>query len=169
MSDFSLCIKAAAAMKEAGESGILLTAGTAKPNAMTIGWCTEGVMWGRPVICVPVRQTRYTHDILEKETAFTVFVPKKRSARVVSYFGTVSGRDEDKLLKAGMKTAPSPYVSSPMITEKGCVIHAKILYKINMSDKNMSPEVKEWYSKGESKDNFHTLYFGEIAAVTQNE
>ena len=163
MPDYSLSVKAAECIKEAGESGIFLIAGKDKPNAMTIGWSSAGVMWGLPVMCVPVRHSRYTHEILDGETAFTVFVPKERNNELVTAFGTVSGRNHDKIKDAGLVCGKSPYVDAPMIRDKGTVIHARILYKVDMTDKGMDEKVKRWYPDGD----LHTLYYGEIIAVTE--
>ncbi len=42
--------------------GLLLVAADAdgKPNAMTIGWGTVGIIWGKPIFIVLVRPSRYT-------------------------------------------------------------------------------------------------------------
>ena len=121
-------------------------------------------MWGRDVVCVPVRKSRYSHDILENETAFTVYIPKTRRSDISMYFGTVSGRDEDKIKTAGFKTETSEFVDAPYIKEEGKVIHAKILYKIDMTEENMTPEVKMWYPDPD----LHTLYFAQIISLTEN-
>jgi flavin reductase (DIM6/NTAB) family NADH-FMN oxidoreductase RutF len=46
-----------------------------KSNTMTIGWGTVGFIWGKPILMVAVRFSRYTYTILEKTDTFTVSVP----------------------------------------------------------------------------------------------
>ena len=80
------------------EDGLLLvTQGTdGKPNVMTIGWGTMGVIWSRPIFIVLVRPSRYTYSRLEEISDFTVNVPPRELAAAASHCGTVSGRDHDK-------------------------------------------------------------------------
>ncbi len=46
-----------------------------RPNVMTIGWLEIGIVWGRPIITVLVRPSRYTFSLLEKNPFFVVSVP----------------------------------------------------------------------------------------------
>ena len=51
----------------------LVTAGSpASYNSMTAGWGGFGVLWGRDVASIYVRNTRYTYEFLEKEPYFTL-------------------------------------------------------------------------------------------------
>jgi len=45
-----------------------------KPNVMTIGWMTGGVIWSKPILIVLVRPSRYTFSLLEQIGEFTVNV-----------------------------------------------------------------------------------------------
>jgi len=45
---------------------------------------------------VAVRPSRYTHDFIENTGEFTVNVPNRGMESIVSYCGTVSGKDHDK-------------------------------------------------------------------------
>ena len=51
--------------------GAFLTAGGTVWNPMTIGWAQFGVVWGRPVVTVMVRKSRYTHSLMEQAQVFT--------------------------------------------------------------------------------------------------
>ena len=64
------------------DPGLLLVsaAGDGKPNAMTIGWGTVGVIWGKPIFVVLVRPSRYTYSLLEASDSFTVCVPSVRAS-----------------------------------------------------------------------------------------
>ena len=49
-----------------------------KPNIMTIGWLQGGIIWGRPILTVLVRPSRYTFTLLEENPSFTVGVPTEK-------------------------------------------------------------------------------------------
>lgn len=70
-------------------------------NAMTCGWATEGILFNKHVFTVYVRRSRYTFEFLEEADDFYIGTA---SAEMIDYFGSVSGRDEDKIVKAGFKT-----------------------------------------------------------------
>jgi len=51
-----------------GGRGLLLVSvdKDGKPNAMTIGWGTIGIIWGKPIFAVLVRPSRYTYGLIEE-------------------------------------------------------------------------------------------------------
>lgn len=58
--------------------GILLTTASSdgsRYNSMTIGWGGLNVDWALPVFVAYVRQSRYTHELLEATGEFTVNIP----------------------------------------------------------------------------------------------
>ena len=47
--------------------GAFLTVqGPERPNAMTIGWGSLGFAWGKPILTVMVRESRFTYPLLEQ-------------------------------------------------------------------------------------------------------
>lgn len=58
--------------KHLSGKGCFLVTGKDQPNFMTIGWATAGIMWGKPVVMVAVRLSRYTHEklVLAKSLPF---------------------------------------------------------------------------------------------------
>ncbi len=77
--------------------GVLLVSGRKeKANVMTIGWGLLGRLWRKATFMVAVRPSRYTHDFIENTGEFTVNVPNRGMESIVSYCGTVSGKDHDK-------------------------------------------------------------------------
>ena len=111
---------------------------------------------------VMVRQSRYTHELIEKGTEFTVSIPVKEMKKALGICGTKSGRDMDKISAAELTLLPGQAVSVPVI--KGCGLHfeCKIVYKQTM-EPNLLDETnnKSWYANGD----YHTLYYGEIVAA----
>ncbi len=167
MANFSICEELGKMMRITGELGTLVTA--KGDNVMTIGWCLSGVMWGSPYVAVPVRQTRYTHDLLEAHGEFTLYAPTQSFSKQIGFCGTKSGRDVDKIAELGLAMGLSDYVDAPMVLEPGFVAHCKTLFKTDYSKVNMADEIYEkWYTGGINQDNFHTLYFAQVVAVTQN-
>ena len=146
---------------------LLVSQGKAgKPNAMTIGWATFGIIWGRPICTVLVRPSRYTWTLLEESDEFTVNVPPPSLAKAVTFCGTQSGRDRDKFAEMHLTAAPGQHVRVPLIEQ--CVIHyeCRIVHRNNVVPEALAQEVtRDCYPKGD----FHTLYYGLILGVTADE
>jgi len=147
-----------------GHEGLLLAsvAATGKPNAMAIGWGQIGVMWGRPILVVPVRFSRYTFECIEHTKDFTVNVAPAELAWLVEFCGTCSGRERDKFAEKGLLATPGQHVKSPIIEQ--CVIHyeCRVVGFTNVEEKNISAQVREeCYPQG----NFHRLYYGQVLRV----
>ena len=144
--------------------GLLLVATDrhGKPNAMTIGWATFGVMWGKPVCMVMVRPSRYTYLLMESSDDFTVNVPPSALAQTISFCVTVSGRDHDKFKERGLTAIPAQKVQTPVINE--CVIHyeCKRIYTAGLEKNALDSHIDNaCYPQGDH----HRLYFGEIVSV----
>jgi len=112
-----------------------------KPNAMTIGWGTVGIIWGKPVFIVLVRHSRYTWSRLEENGEFTVNVPPPSLADAATLCGTKSGRDLDKLAAAGLTPIAAQHVGVPVIAE--CAVHyeCRVLHKNNVDPTNLAKSV----------------------------
>lgn len=155
-------------LKALAEPGCLLVSQGAdgRPNAMAIGWATFGTIWGRPILTVLVRHSRYTWKLLQENPDFTVNVPTSDLAEAVMLCGTKSGRDLDKMTAAGLSLAPATIVSAPIITD--CVVHyeCRTIHRNNVEPTDLAEEVLgECYARGD----FHTLYFGQVMAVQADE
>lgn len=129
-----------------------------KVNVMTIGWASLGFLWGRPVMTVMVRKTRYTFGIIEKAAAFTVSVPSGDLRRELDICGTQSGRKVDKLKLCGLELFPGEKVKTPVIGVPGTHFECRIVYKSALDPAALIDSYKHLYPE---KD-FHSLYFGEI-------
>ena len=149
------------------KNGAFLTVKAGKNmNTMTIGWATIGYIWRKEVLMVAVRESRHTFGLIEKTDNFTVSVPTSDHKKEVLFCGTKSGRDFNKLKECNLKTADSKYVDSPIIDIPGYHFECKIVYKTPIDPKFLdSTYNKTLYS---DKD-YHSLYFGEIAACYKTE
>ena len=151
-----------------GKMGLLLVSvdEKGKPNAMTIGWGTVGIIWGKPIFTVLVRPSRYTHKLIELTNDFTVNVPTEDLADVVAFCGSASGRNYDKFKEKGLTAIPSKNVKSPIIDE--CILHyeCKVIHKNNVMKENLDGRI---ISSAYSSGDFHTIYYGEILSVYGNK
>lgn len=129
-------------------------------NTMTIGWGLIGILWQRPVFMVPVRDSRHTYSLLEKASDFTVSVPSGDMSQALSFCGTKSGRDLDKLKACRLATRPGQHTASPVLDIPGLHLECRILYGTPLNQALLDPSLLSLYPKGD----LHKLYFGEIAA-----
>ena len=70
-----------------------------KFNTMTIGWGELGTLWNKDVITVYVKPCRYTYEFMEADDYFTVSFFDEAYRKDLSYLGSHSGKDEDKLAR----------------------------------------------------------------------
>src|SRR5690606_39122343 len=113
-----------------------------------------------PVFIVLVRESRYTHELLENADDFTVSIPlDDKMNKALGFCGSKSGRDYDKFKECGLNLLDGKKVNSPVIGDCQMIYECKIIYKHDM-DLQLLDEVirNKWYSS-ESK---HTIYYGEI-------
>ena len=141
-------------------------------NPMTIGWATVGRIWGEPVMMVLVRQSRFTHGLMQ-DGVFTVCFPKKGSlSKELGYCGSHSGRDCDKMADCGLTRTPAKFGGADGIKECQTIVECRTLWQQDGDFSGLDPELKQRYyganQKGENGDP-HTLYIGKILGVSQNE
>ncbi|MBD3180653.1 flavin reductase family protein [Candidatus Poribacteria bacterium] len=144
--------------------GLLLVSvdSAGKPNAMTIGWGTIGIIWGKPIFTVLVRPSRYTYGLMEETGDFTVNVPNADMRDTVMFCGTKSGRDYDKFKENSLIAVPSKEIKSPGIEQ--CPIHyeCKVVHKNDVLKEKLDGKI---ISSAYSGGDFHTIYYGEILAA----
>ncbi|MHA1265682.1 MAG: flavin reductase family protein [Candidatus Helarchaeota archaeon] len=123
-----------------------------KINVMALAWKSIGELWGYPICTVAVAPSRYTYSLLNKFEEFTLNVPSPEISSAISIAGTYSGRNTDKISKAGLTLTPSTHIKVPMIQE------AQISY-----------ECKIIHTAESGKICSHRLFFGEILAAYAEE
>lgn len=143
--------------------GILLTTkANGKANTMTIGWGAIGIEWGLPIFTAYVRESRYTHQMLENNPAFTINVPLKGMdvRKIVGFCGTQSGRDVDKFAAMDLHAVDGSEIDVPGIAELPLTIECKVILSEDQNDQDL-PDVirKRYYPQGD----YHTIYYGLIA------
>ena len=146
------------AMKQIEKGAFLTVAAGDKVNIMTIGWASIGFIWGRPMMTVLVRKSRYTWSIIENAADFTVSVPLVDAKKALEICGTQSGKRIDKRQVCGLEFFPAEKVKTPVIDIPGIHYECKIVYKKPLDPAYLIESYKHLYPE---KD-FHTIYFGEI-------
>ncbi|NSW75499.1 MAG: flavin reductase family protein [Candidatus Atribacteria bacterium] len=146
---------------------LLVTEGQAqKPNVMSIGWFTLGIVWRKPVAVVLVRPSRYSFQLLEENPVFTVNVPQETMHREIELCGSYSGRNTDKFALCGFTPRYGEDPTVPMIDECQVSLLCSVVQKTKVEPSTfIAPIVTEFYPR----DDFHFVYFGEIKEAWQKE
>lgn len=145
-----------------GKDWMLVTAGDEKKaNTMTASWGGMGVMWGKDVVFVGVRQSRYTKEFIDAQKTFSLSFPTDQYRKEMKFLGTVSGRDEDKITESGLHVAYEDGI--PYIDEANLVLLCRAMSATQLAMQDMldSGIESQWYADG----NIHTLYIAEITKV----
>ena len=131
-----------------------------KVNTMTIGWGGIGIVWYKEVFIAYVRYSRDTYDMVENGQEFTISVPLDKDMKSeLSYCGTKSGRDTDKIKDCNLTLVPGRKIDTPVIGD--CELHyeCKVIYKQAMEPGMIPEDVKERFYRN---NNYHVIYYGEI-------
>ena len=105
------------------------TAGTeAHYNSLTLGWGASGVLWGKPVAIVYIRENRFSFRYFEENPVFVLswYGPKERPA-LFKIFGGTSGRDTDKEKLSGFTPVATPEGAVTYLQAEKVVICRKVL------------------------------------------
>ena len=167
---FDYTLNIADALKNMEKRGAFLTVRDkdGKINTMTIGWGNIGYEWGRPIFTVLVRESRFTHSLLEKAEDFTVSIPFDDSLnKALGFCGSKSGKDLDKFKECDLRVLESKSVKSPGIDGCEMIYECKIVYKHLIDLEVLDDEIRsKWYKENDNKwytpDDCHNIYYGEI-------
>ncbi len=157
------------------KSGILIsTKANGIVNPMSISWGSLGIEWNKPIFITYVREHRYTRELLDVSSEFTVNIPfgdydKNSIKNIIKFCGSKSGRDVDKVSELSLSLVDADITSTPAIKELPLTLECKVVHKI-LQDKDTMPDrikdvcypqdVDSSFS-GSNKD-FHIAYYGEI-------
>ena len=153
--------------KHMGQGILLTTKGEAGVNTMTIGWGTLGIEWGRPMFVAYVRESRYTHELLDANPEFTVNCPVgKIDKKILGFCGTKSGRDHDKIKELGLHLEEPMNISVPGIKELPLTLECKVVYR-NKQPVETIPQIIQdrYYPVKDGAQDFHYAYYGEIVGA----
>ncbi|MDR1882949.1 MAG: flavin reductase [Prevotella sp.] len=132
-------------------------------NTMTASWGSFGIMWNKEVIFVVIRPQRFTREFIESAASLSLTFFDESYKKALACLGKASGRDEDKIAKAGLSVAM--YRGTPYFEEAERVIFAKKLF-VQRIEETAFLDAKitdRWYPE---KD-FHYLYIAEITKILE--
>lgn len=150
---------------------MLITAGTSKDayNTMTASWGHLGSIWGhgggKPTAVIYIRPQRYTKQFVENNDYFSLSFFDKEYQEDLSYLGSHSGKDEDKVAKT--KLTPEFNDKAAYFKEANMVLFCRKLYKQDLKEENFLD--KSVVSENYPLKDFHTMYIGEIEEVLVKE
>lgn len=150
--------------KMIGKDWLLVTAEKGgQQNTMTASWGGVGINWGKPVVYIFIRPQRYTKEFIDTANTFSLSVLPESYRKQLSYLGSVSGRDENKIEKAGLTVNHEG--STPYFDESDLVFICKKLYAQELKAECFID--KECDEKWFSNKDYHTMYVAEIISVLQ--
>lgn len=134
-----------------------------KTNAMTASWGFAGVMWGKNCLITAIRPQRYTKEFIDGSDTFSITILPDGYRDTLNYFGSVSGRDEDKIAKSGLtveKCENTPYFAEGKLVLICRKMFAQEIKAESFIDKEA---LEKWYHNND----LHTLYVAEIVKVLE--
>ena len=142
----------------------LVSSGTKKnANTMTVSWGGIGVLWGKNVAYIFVRESRYTKELIDAGSFFSVAFLNEEYRDALKYCGSHSGRDGDKFEAAGLTVSAKHGIPYP--DEANLVFLCHKMAAVPITEENftsVSAKIQEkWYADGD----YHTMYIAEIMEV----
>ncbi|MBO5198198.1 MAG: flavin reductase [Lachnospiraceae bacterium] len=145
-----------------GSDWMLITAGDESGcNTMTASWGGLGVLWNKNVATVYIRPQRYTKEFVDKSERFTLTFFPEAYREALKICGTLSGRDLDKIKKAGL----TPYYldGTTAFEEAGMILVCRKLYQSRLQEENFHD--KSCCEKNYPQKDYHDVYIAEIEKV----
>ena len=129
-------------------------------NTMTVSWGGTGILWGREVCFVFVRPERYTFDFCNEGDIMSLSFFGKERGDTLSFCGTKSGRDVDKLAHCELKYST---VNGAVVYDDATVtITMKKLYAQDLDKDCFCSRVAEpFYQNG----GYHRMFICQVLDV----
>lgn len=149
-----------------GDDWMLITAQrNEKVNTMTASWGGVGILWGKNIAFIVLRPQRYTKTFVDHSDTFSLSFFDDGFKKTLSYLGSTSGRDEDKIGKSNLTITHADNI--PYFEEAKMAIFCKKLYAQELKPECMLD--KEIDSKWYPDKDYHTMYVGEITKILVKE
>ena len=143
-----------------GKEWALISAGDKnKCNTMTVSWGGVGVLWGKNVVYICIRDSRYTKEFIDNGEFFSMSFFDEKYRDALSYCGKESGRNvDDKFKGAGL--TPAFRHNIPYPDEANLVLLCRKMAAVPITeDTFVDPQIMpKWYSDND----MHVMYVGEI-------
>ena len=147
-----------------GQGAVTMVAKGDTVNPMTIAWGSIGVLWRKPCMSVYIHKTRYSKVLFDAADRFAVCFFGPGYEEELSYFGSASGRDEDKNAKRALTLVKEDGYF--YYEEAELVVFCKKMGQTDFDLAHVEPApIKAWYEKS----GVHTIYCGEIVKALRKE
>ena len=131
-----------------GKEWALISAGDKnKCNTMTVSWGGVGVLWGKNVVYIFIRDSRYTKEFIDNGEFFSMSFFNEKYRDALSYCGKESGRNvDDKFKGAGL--TPAFRHNIPYPDEANLVLLCRKMAAVPITeDTFVDPQIMpKWYS-----------------------
>ena len=151
-----------------GKDWMLITAEKeGRTNMMTASWGGLGVLWGKNVATVYIRESRFTKTFIDDGDFFSLCVLGEEYRKQLVYLGKASGRDEDKVAGSGLTVAHTDCSAGnvPYFKESRLVLVCKKLYAQKMEADCFTKYGKDIPNQMYADNDWHTIYVAEIEKV----
>ena len=145
----------------------LLTAGNGQRgyNTMTCSWGHTGSIWGTgggwPTAVCYVRPQRHTKAFMDREEFYTISFFPEEYKKDLSYLGSHSGREGDKVANTGLTPVFRDGVT--FFAEASLVLVCRKLYQAPLKEEYFID--KSIVSQHYPEKDFHDMYIGQIVKV----
>ena len=136
-----------------------------KTNTMTASWGGLGHLWHKDVAYIFIRPQRFTKEFVDSAENFSLTFFDSSYKEKLRYLGATSGRDEDKIAKAGLTIAHDS--STPYFKESELAFICKKAYFQPFEESCFID--KSHIDKHYPEKDFHVLYIGEVLKVLKAE
>ncbi|MDO4569310.1 MAG: flavin reductase family protein [Planctomycetia bacterium] len=147
-----------------GQDWMLVSAAAGdRVNTMTASWGGLGVLWQKNVAFVFIRPQRYTREFVDAAETLSLCFLGEAQRKTLTYLGTTSGRDEDKIAKSGLHTLFCG--ETPYFEESELVFITKKLFVQRMDESAFLDKkiIEKWYPDHD----FHFVYVCSIEKALQ--
>lgn len=150
-----------------GEEWLLITAGTKERcNTMTASWGGLGVLWKKNVATVYIRPQRYTKRFVDEQDCFTLSFFDKKYRKELSFCGSKSGKDVDKIKECNFTVAEATCGAAYMEQAK-LVLVCRKLYADHIRPEQFIDRSCD--TTCYPQHDYHTFYIGEIVEVLKRD
>ena len=144
----------------------LVTAGDENAlNTMTVSWGAVGELWAKDMVTIYIRPQRYTVKFLEEKDYFTLSFYPKECKQILSFCGTKSGKDVDKIKETNL--TPVFDENAPYFKQAKLVLVCKKTAKGEFKPEQIID--KTIIDTQYPANDFHYIYYGAVEKVLVKE
>ena len=107
-----------------------------KPNFMVVAWCSIANA-KPPMISAAIRHTRYTHNGIIQNMAFSVNVPSCDLVKEVDYCGITSGSEVNKVEVCQFKVFYGKLGNAPLIEQCPVNLECKVVHILDLGSHSL--------------------------------